>query len=70
MKKVINIDGKKLHLVFGKSYSEWVKLFYSNEDLWDFLLIELIDGSVEINEDIWYWFINNRCYETNEYVNL
>lgn len=70
MKKVINIDGKKLHLVFGKSYSEWVKLFNSNEDLWDFLLIELIDGSVEINEDIWYWFINNRCYETNEYVNL
>ena len=69
MKKIINIDGKNLHIVLGKKYSEWADITYCNYNLWDFPIEELIDGSVEINEDIWYWLINGRCYETDELVN-
>ena len=28
----------------------------------------LLDGTVEINEDIWYWYIDGRCCETYEEV--
>lgn len=66
-KVTIIINNAKLHLVLGKTYEEWEKL-YSGEVNWDILFEELIDGSLEINEDIWYWYINGRCYETFEEV--
>ena len=44
------------------------KLYGASYDLWDFPIEELLDGTVEINEDIWYWLIDGRCYETTEEV--
>ena len=67
-KVVLDVEGKKLHLVLGKGYSEWLASENVDGDLWDFLMEELLDGSIEINEDIWYWLIGDRCYETYEEV--
>lgn len=67
MKKIIIVDGKKLHLVLGKTEEEWNKEF-SADCCWDILLEELLDNTMEINEDIWYWYIDGRCYETSEEV--
>ena len=61
------VDGKSLHLVLGKSKKEWRKA-YGRDVEWDFLLAELLDGTVEIREDIWYWLIGDRCFETTEEV--
>lgn len=63
----IEVKGRKLHLVIYESLSHWLRL-YEAEDLWDFLLEEILDGSVEFGEDIWYWYIDGRCYETSEQV--
>lgn len=70
MKKVIIVDGKKLHLVLGKTKKEWESIYWQtlSEELWDFPLEELLDGTLDINEDIWYWYIDGRCYETSEEV--
>lgn len=66
----IIVDGKQLHLVLGKTEEEWRKLYWSNlgNEIWDFLLEELLDGTIDIDETIWYWYIGGRCYETNELV--
>lgn len=66
-KVTIIVNNAKLHLVLGKTYEEWEKL-YSGEVNWGILFEELIDGSLEINENIWYWYIDGRCYETFEEV--
>ena len=69
VKKVtVSVDDKKLHLVFGKTYAEYLHEVKEDDDLWDFPIEELLDGTVEINEEIWYWCINGRCYETYEEV--
>ena len=39
-----------------------------NEDDMPCCLEELLDGTLEINESIWYYYINGRCYETNKEV--
>jgi hypothetical protein len=62
---IVEVDGSKLHLVLGKSKHEWEKTY---GELWDILFEEFLDGTMEINEDIWYWYINGRCYETFERV--
>ena len=62
---ILEVNGKKLHLKFGHTLAELYKKNY-DENVWDFPFEELVDGTVEINEDIWYWYINGRCYETNE----
>ena len=68
-KKVeIIVNGATVHLVLGKKVSEWKEVYGSNADLWDFPLEELLDGTVDPNEDVWYWYINGRCYETDENV--
>lgn len=69
MKKVtIIVDGKKIHLVLGHKYAEWLTLAEGNEILWDIVFEEFLDGTLEPNENIWYWYINGRCYETTEEV--
>lgn len=69
MKKIIIVDGKKLHLVLGKTREEWTEKHGGDEEsLWDILIEELINGTIEINEDYWYWLIDGRCYETYEEV--
>lgn len=69
MVKTIIIDGKQLHVVLGKTHKEWWEKTHGvDEPLWDFPIEELIDGSVEINECIYYWLIDGRCYETQDEV--
>ena len=66
-KIVLEVDGKMLHLVLKKSYDEWLEACgWDDRELWDFPIEELLDGTVDINEDIWYWLIGGRCYETYE----
>lgn len=69
-RKVIEVDGKKLHIVFGKEYKEWYNQYndYTYDELWSFHIMELLDGTIDINEHIWYWMIWDRCYETTEGV--
>ena len=63
----LEVNGAKLHLVLGKTVEEWKETWGNdNNDLWDILFEELLDGSIDIDEDIWYWYIDGRCYETEE----
>jgi hypothetical protein len=68
MEKIIKVDGKSLHLILGKSIYEWCELFGGDIDLWNMPLEELLDGTLEVNESIWYYYIDGRCYETNKEV--
>lgn len=63
---VIIVNGFSVHLVLNKTMSEWIRNFKSNGNLWDFPIEEILDGTVEPNEGIWYWLINGRLYETDE----
>lgn len=63
----LKVNDKCLHLVLGKTYEEWEKK-YGNDIYWDILFEELIDETLEINEEIWYYYIDGRCYETTESV--
>ena len=65
-KKIIFVEHKALHLIIGMSLSEWESRYGGNADLWNMPFEELIDGTLEINEDIWYCYIDGRCYETDE----
>jgi len=68
-RKLITIDGQEMHVVVGRTADEW-NMMYGNmrDSLCDFDFTELLDGAVEVNPDIWYWFIDGRCYETPEEV--
>lgn len=60
---IINVRGKKLHLIFNvKIYNDFANY------LWDFLFEDFLSGAIEINEDIWYIYYEGRCYETEDYV--
>lgn len=63
----LEVNGRKLHLVLGKTVEEWEKI-WDSEETWSILLEELLDGTIEIDEYIWYWYIDGRCYETYEEV--
>ena len=64
---VVEVNGQKLLLVLGKTVEEWEKT-WDSEETWSILLEELLDGTIEITEYIWYWYIDGRCYETYEDV--
>lgn len=64
----IAAPGGNLHLVLGKTEDEYLTYYGKSYDLWDVPIEELLDGTIEINQDIWYWLINGRCYETTEEV--
>ena len=56
-----------MHLILGKTIKDYEK-YSSNEVLWSFQIDEFIEGAIEVNEDIYYWLINGRVYETEEEV--
>ena len=64
---VVEVNGRKLHLVLGNIVEEWEKIC-GTEETWGILLEEFLDGAIEIDEHIWYWYIDGRCYETTEEV--
>ena len=65
---IITVNGFSIHLVLNKTMSEWKRNFESNDNLWNFPIEEILDGTVEPNENIWYWLINGRLYETDEFA--
>ena len=68
-KKVeIIVNGVTIHLVLNKNVTDWRNLYRGNNGLRGFALEEILDGTIEPNENIWYWYINGRCYETDEDV--
>ena len=64
---VVEVNGQKLHLVLGKTVEEWEKT-WDSEATWSVLHEEVLDGTMELTEYIWYWYIDGRCYETYEDV--
>lgn len=69
--KTIIVDGFNLNIVFGHKKSEWItehKNKDSEGELWDFPIEELLNGAIEPNEEMWYWLINGRLYETFDLV--
>lgn len=63
-KVTVEVNGKKLHLELGHTIEEWLQKYGENPNVWDFTLEELLDGTIEINESILYWYANGRCCET------
>ena len=63
---------KKLTIEIGHTIEEWENKYGHNEDgeNWDFSIDELLDGTIEPNEDITYWFIGGRLYETIDTIAL
>lgn len=66
-------DGNSIvHVQSGHTLKEWKDYCNDTETeddrLWDFPIEELMNGAVEPNEDIIYWFIGDRLYETFECV--
>lgn len=66
VKTTMVIGGKTITVETGHTKQEWAVEFgdYGNGDCWDFPIEELIDGTVEPDEDIIYWCIDGRMYET------
>ena len=70
-RKTIIVDGHSLNLIINVTMEEYMDTYaaeYSNGDVWDFPIEELLDEAIDIREDIWYYLINGRCYESSEYV--
>lgn len=66
-KVTINVGECKIHLVLGKTLIEWQQT-YDVDSLWDFPFEELIDGTIEPDQEMWYWYIDGRCYETTNRI--
>jgi hypothetical protein len=61
------INGRLIHFELGHSVEEWESKFPS-DDNWDIRLDDFINGAVEADEDLVYWYIGGRLYETDEYL--
>ena len=57
---------RKITLEVGHTIEEWSVKYGENLDCWDFPIDELLDGTIEPNEDMTYWVIDGRVYETEE----
>lgn len=58
------IDGIEVSVAIGHTIEEWEETFNQCEDLWDFPIEEVVDGTIEPNTDMVYWQIDDRLYET------
>ena len=61
------INGRLIHFELGHSVDEWDNS-YSSDGNWDISLGDFINGAVEADEDLVYWYIGGRLYETDEYL--
>lgn len=59
------MDLEKLNIVYDKTIEEWYEK-YGNKSLWSFSLKDVLNGAVELDEDMCYWAIDGRFYETLE----
>lgn len=62
-----------IHYETGHTVEEYMERFgfeYDSGDCWDILVEELEDGTLEPNEDMVYWLIGDRYYETPLWVEL
>lgn len=65
----ITIDGKTAHFELGHTEEEWLNEFGNDSSpLWDVSIQDIIEGAIEPNDDIIYWYINGRLYETNKEI--
>lgn len=65
----ITYNGVTINFELGHTLQEWKKRFgnvdpYNEQALWDVSIEELLDGTLEPQEDTVYWLINGRMYET------
>lgn len=50
----------------GHTLEEWTSKYGTDSQCyWDFPMEDFITGAVEVNEDIVYWLIDGRIYETD-----
>jgi hypothetical protein len=61
------INGQLIHYELGHSVGEWEDR-YSSDDNWDISLDDIINGAVDADEGLLYWYIGGRLYETDEYL--
>lgn len=61
MNKII-VNGHTLHYELGRTCED-----LENFDglLWDFSVDDILTGAIEPDEDMVYWYINERFYETD-----
>lgn len=64
MAKFSNIQTNHTLSEYKRKYEE----SYEAGDLWDFSIEDVQSGAVELETDRIYWQINDRIYETEEYV--
>lgn len=65
------LDLEKINIVYGKTEEEWLAKYdkeLEETTLWSFSLEDVLDGAVELNENMCYWYIDGRFYETLEQV--
>lgn len=66
---ILLVQNKKLHIVSNHTLEEWKNQCGDDENLWDFNIDDFLQGAVEPNENIEYWWIDGRLYETNIEIN-
>lgn len=60
----IIINGYRIQLEIGHTKNEWNRIYGTEEYLWDICLEDFISGALEPDENMVYWYINGRLYET------
>ena len=61
------MEKKRITMELGHTLKEWEEKFMINNDEcnWSFPINEFLDGTIEPDESITYWYINGRLFETN-----
>lgn len=59
------MDLGKFNIVYDKTIEEWEEKYYG-KGCWNFSLEDVLNGAVELDENMCYWAIDGRIYETLE----
>jgi len=73
MKNFTIIGGNtKINFEIGHTEDEWKDLVYGDDysyiTFWDFSIDDLLNGAIEPNDDMLYWLIDGRLYETPYFI--